>query len=257
MASQVGLTRYYTLLRGSGSTNLAGSLPAKMLECGPGGEEERIEVSVQYVERFYSRFSTFYDLVYGLKVFNSGRELVPELLDLFPGAQLLEVGVGTGLSIPLLPRSVEVTGIDFSQKMLHQARKRLESIAHRNVQLFKMDAARLEFPDNSFDRVLAAYFISTLPDPVPVIQEMKRVCRPGGMLVFVNHFQHEFPPVRAIEKHLSPLFYRLGFRTDLNLHELAEETDLKIDKIEHVDFLGALEGSEIREFRLRNPDRQG
>ena len=145
-------------------------------------------MSVEYVEKLYNRFSIFYDLIFSIKVFNHGRELAPEYLDLFPEAQLLEVGVGTGLAIPPLPRNIEITAIDVSQKMLNQTRKRLHSLSIHNVQLFKMDATHLGFPDNSFDRILAAYFISAVPDPVKVILEMKRVCRPGGYLVFLNHF---------------------------------------------------------------------
>ena len=195
-------------------------------------------MSGEYAEKLYNRFSSFYDLIYGLKIFDNGRELVPEVLDLFPGARLLEVGVGTGLSVPLLPRNIEITAIDVSQKMLNQTRKRLGSLDIYNVQLFKMDAMHLEFPDNSFDRVLAAYFISTVPDPVKVILEMKRVCRPEGNLVFLNHFQCEVPAIAFLEKLFSPLFYRLGFNTGLELQELMEQTGLKVDSIEKIDFLG-------------------
>jgi phosphatidylethanolamine/phosphatidyl-N-methylethanolamine N-methyltransferase len=152
---------------------------------------------------------------------------------------LLEVGVGTGLSLPMLPRNVTITGIDLSEKMLQQARKRLSSEdLHENVELIKMDATYLQFPDDSFDRVLAAYFISTVPDPVSVVKEMKRVCRPGGYLVFLNHFQNEMPVIGHLEKYLSPVFYRLGFRTDLDVHELMRECDLEIETLERIDFLG-------------------
>lgn len=195
-------------------------------------------MGVEYVEKLYNRFSTVYDLIYGNKLFNNGRELAPEYLDLFPEAQLLEVGVGTGLAIPLLPRNIEITAIDFSQRMLSQTRKRLQSLGIHNVQLFKMDAMNLEFPDNSFDRILAAYFISTVPDPIKAISEMKRVCRPGGYVVFLNHFQYEVPVIGFMEKHLSPFFYRLGFYTGLNLHDLVAETGLDVDSIEKIDTLG-------------------
>jgi len=195
-------------------------------------------VSVEYVEKLYNRFSIFYDLIFGIKLFNHGRELAPEYLDLFPEAQLLEVGVGTGLTIPPLPRNIEITAIDCSQKMLHQTRKRLHSLSIHNVQLFKMDATHLGFPDNSFDRILAAYFISTVPDPVKVILEMKRVCRPGGHLVFLNHFECKVPVIGFIEKHLSPAFYRLGFNTGLNLQELMEQTGLDVESVEKIDALG-------------------
>ena len=101
-----------------------------------------------------------------------------------------------------------------------------------------MDATRMLFADNSFDRVLAAYFISTVPDPIAVVQEMKRVCKPGGYLVFLNHFQSENPILGAAERIISPLCYRIGFRTDLNLRELIETTDLVVDRLERIDFAG-------------------
>lgn len=193
-------------------------------------------MSVEYVEKVYNRYSSIYDLVFG-KVFHSGREMAPVLLDLFPGAQLLEVGVGTGLSFPLLPRNIQITAVDLSQKMLDVAKKRVQSLALRNVELIKMDATNLNFPDRSFDRVLAAYFVSTVPDPVKVVLEMKRVCKPGGLLVFMNHFQSDNRLTAPFEKAVSPLFYRLGFRTDLNLNRLMEQCGLEIETREKVGFL--------------------
>ncbi len=194
-------------------------------------------MSVEYVEKVYNRYSSIYDVVFG-KVFHSGREMAPALLDLFPGAQLLEVGVGTGLSFPLLPRNIQITAVDLSQKMLDRAKKRAQSLALRNIDLIKMDATNLDFPDRSFDRVLAAYFVSTVPDPVKVVLEMKRVCKPGGLLVFMNHFQSDNRLTAPFEKAVSPLFYRLGFRTDLNLNRLMEKCGLEIETLEKVGFLG-------------------
>lgn len=194
-------------------------------------------MSVKYVEKLYNRYSSFYDLVFG-KVFHSGREVATDFLGLFPGAELLEVGVGTGLSIPALPRSIKIRAVDLSQKMLDRAQERILTLARDDIQLIKMDASRLQFEDSSFDRVLAAYFISTVPDPVRVIQEMKRVCRPGGYLVFLNHFRYEFPPLSQLEQLLSPLFYRIGFRTDLCLPTLMKECGLEIERLEKVDSLG-------------------
>lgn len=194
-------------------------------------------MSVEYVEKVYNRYSSVYDLIFG-RIFHSGREMAPQLLELFSGARLLETGVGTGLSIPMLPRNVEIVGIDLSRKMLAQAEKRMKSLGIKNVQLIKMDATRLDFPDNSFDRVLAAYFISTVPDPVKVIMEMKRVCKRGGYLVFLNHFRHDTPVIGFLEKVLSPLFYRVGFRTDLEVRPLMEACGLNIETLEPIDFLG-------------------
>jgi phosphatidylethanolamine/phosphatidyl-N-methylethanolamine N-methyltransferase len=172
------------------------------------------------------------------------------MLDLGPGMELLEVGVGTGLSLPRLPRNIQITGIDLSEKMLQYAAKRLEAEElTESVKLLKMDATHLEFEDNSFDRVLAAYFISTVPDPIKVIHEMKRVCRPGGYLVFLNHFRTENPVIGFFEKILSPLFYRVGFRTDLEAHALMAQCGLEIETLERIDFLG-----HWKAVRCVNPD---
>lgn len=194
-------------------------------------------MTVEYIEKLYNRYSGFYDLLFG-KVFQSGREMAPELLSLAPDSQLLEVGVGTGLSFNTLPRNIEITAIDLSQKMLDQAQNRIHNLGIDRARLIKMDATRMEFPDNRFDRVLAAYFISTVPDPVKVVMEMRRVCRPGGYLVFLNHFLNENTVIGAAEKLLSPLCYRIGFRTDLDLHRLMRECDLEADYLEKIDFLG-------------------
>lgn len=193
-------------------------------------------MSVEYMERVYNTYSGVYDFLFG-KVFQSGRELGPELLELFPDARLLEVGIGTGLSLPLLPRNIDFTGIDLSQGMLEKARERADALGLRKVKLQKMDATRLEFPDQSFDRVFAAYFISTVPDAVKVVREMKRVCKPGGYLVFLNHFQSENPLIGTVEKLYSPLCYRLGFKTDLNLRALMAEAGVEIEICEPISVL--------------------
>ncbi len=190
-----------------------------------------------YVEKIYNRYSSVYDLLFG-KIFHSGRELAPDLLNLFPGARVLEVGVGTGLSFPLMPKNIRITGVDLSEKMLHHARQRVKSLRLNSVELFKMDATQLEFPDNSFDRVLAAYFVSTVPNPVEVVLEMKRVCKPGGYLVFVNHFRYENRAISLLENLISPLCYRIGFRTNLDLYQLMGQANLEIESVDNIDFLG-------------------
>lgn len=194
-------------------------------------------MSVEHVERVYNWYSRFYDQLFG-KVFESGREMAPSLLNLFPNAKLLEVGVGTGLSLQYLPPDIEITGIDLSQKMLDVAHRRVAHDGFQHVKLLKMDATHLDFPENTFDRVLAAYFISVVPEPVKVVREMMRVCKPGGYLVFLNHFHGESPIKRAIEKLISPVCYRIGFKTDLDLHQLMRETGLEIERLERIDFAG-------------------
>ena len=194
-------------------------------------------MTVNQIEKVYDRYSKVYDFIFGW-MFANGREAGQQLLELYPGAQVLEVGVGTGLSLPRFSLGVDVCGIDLSQDMLNQAQRRVESLRMRNVRLLKMDATKLEFPDHCFDRVYAAYFISTVLDPVKVVQEMKRVCRPGGYLIFLNHFQSENPVVASVEKLISPICKKLGFRTDLNLDWLMNETGLEVETLEQTDFLG-------------------
>lgn len=193
-------------------------------------------LTVEYVEKVYNRQASFYDHIFGRPF--PGRERAIQLLELFPGSKVLEVGVGTGLTFPSLPRNVNLTGIDLSRKMLAKAEKRIESLGLHNVRLMRMDASRLQFPDHSFDRVLAAYFISTVADPVAIVEEMKRVCRPGGYLVMMNHFLSENPIKAFFERICSPLFYRIGFRTDLDLQRLLRDCHLEANLVENTDLLG-------------------
>ena len=194
-------------------------------------------MAVEFVERVYDRNSPFYDLIFGL-VSQQGRRKAPEFLQLDAGERLLEVGVGTGLSIPEFPEYVEITGIDVSQGMLDKAELRMQSLGRRNVSLVKMDASRLEFEDDSFDAVLAAYVISTVANPVEVVEEMKRVCKSNGSILFLNHFRSRNKVVGKAERILSPLFWQLGFQTNLDLPELLKKTGLTAEIRSKVDFMG-------------------
>ena len=193
-------------------------------------------MTVEYVEKVYNRQANIYDLLFG-RVF-PGRERASELLKLFPGAELLEVGVGTGLNLPILPNNVKITGIDLSQKMLDKAHKRVARHGLDNVELIRMDATKLDFPDNSFDRVLAAFIVSVVPDPIPLVEEMKRVCRPGGYILMANHFLSEYPIKAFFERLASPLCYRIGFNTDLDLEKLIQDAHLDVDFEEDSDAIG-------------------
>ena len=189
------------------------------------------------MEKVYDVCSSFYDVVFG-QVFHKGRLMAPALLDMTPDNHLLEVGVGTGLSIPHLPAEVQFTGVDLSEKMLNRAKERVAKMGRNSIQLLQMDATHLDFPDNTFDHVLAAYFISTVPDPVRCVEEMKRVCKPGGHLVFVNHFKSTNKLIGAVDELFSPLCYRIGFHMNLDLHKLLADTSLEAETLKRVDFRG-------------------
>ena len=152
-----------------------------------------------------------------------------------PGDRLLEVGVGTGLNADLYPSYSAVTGIDLSSSMLEKARERIARKGVRNVRLLQMDAANLKFADDSFDIVYAPYVISVVPDPVAVTREMRRVCRPGGRIVIVNHFRSDNPVMARIERMISPLTVHVGFKSDLDLPAFLAQAELKPQSIRKVN----------------------
>lgn len=191
-------------------------------------------MNVESVEKIYSRYSSVYDLIFG-KIFHSGRQHAVEMLDVRPGDRILEVGVGTGLSLPCYPPSCKIVGIDISGQMLEEAEKRIREEGIRNTTLRRMDATQMELPDNSFDKVLAAYVITTVPDPLKVVAEIKRVCKPGGKILFLNHFRSPNRLLGSIEGLISPLCYRLGFKTDLEMETFLRETALQVAHVRGVN----------------------
>ena len=145
-------------------------------------------VETDFVAGVYGKLASVYDWVFG-PTLHAGRLQAMQRMAIAPGDRILEVGVGTGINLGLYPRDCTVTGIDLSDSMLEKAYERVAEKTMRNVRLLEMDASRLTFPDDSFDIVYAPYLISVVPDPVQVAREMRRVCRPGGRIVILNHFR--------------------------------------------------------------------
>ena len=179
------------------------------------------------VERIYSSYSGVYDALFG-KVFHRSRCHAVELLAVKPGQEILEVGVGTGLSLPLYPRWCRVTGIDLSEKMLEKGREKIYRHRLTHVRLLRMDASAMEFEADRFDAVLAAYVMSVVPDPRRTLGEMVRVCKPGGTIVLLNHFHAKHPLGARIERWFSPLCTKIGFRSDLDLEHLLTGSGLRV-----------------------------
>ena len=144
-------------------------------------------VENDFVGRVYEKLSGVYDLTFG-PLLHPGRLYAKDRLGIKPGDRVLEVGVGTGINMALYPRDCHLTGIDFSASMLDKARERVSRQGIDNVRLMEMDAAAMTFADDAFDVVYAPYLISVVPDPVQVVREMRRVCRPGGRIIILNHF---------------------------------------------------------------------
>ena len=192
-------------------------------------------VETEFVAGVYEKLATVYDLVFG-PALHPGRLVALERMGIKPADRVLEVGVGTGINLPLYPRNCRVTGVDLSKTMLVKARERVLQKNLPHVRLHEMDAANLTFPDETFDIVYAPYVISVVPDPVRVVREMRRVCRTGGKIVILNHFRSHTPVVARMEQAISPFTVHIGFKADLDLPGFLAQSELKPISIEKVSF---------------------
>jgi phosphatidylethanolamine/phosphatidyl-N-methylethanolamine N-methyltransferase len=191
-------------------------------------------VENDFVERVYEKLASSYDLVFG-PTLHPGRLEAIRHMSIRSGDSVLEVGVGTGINLPLYPSGCDITGIDLSTSMLEKARERIIDKGLRNCRVAEMDAAAMNFPDESFDIVYAPYLISVVPDPVRVAQEMRRVCRTGGRIVILNHFKSQNRLLSRIETAISPLTVHIGFKSDLDLNGFLTQADLTPRSIEKVN----------------------
>jgi len=191
-------------------------------------------VENDFVARVYENIAWGYDLVFG-PTLHPGRVDAIKRMGIRPGDRVLEVGVGTGINVDLYPRDCAVTGIDLSSSMLEKARDRVARKGIRNTRLLQMDAANLKFADDTFDIVYAPYVISVVPDPVAVTREMRRVCRPGGRIVILNHFRSSNPLMAWLERMISPLTVHVGFKSDLDLPAFLAQAELKPQSIQKVN----------------------
>jgi phosphatidylethanolamine/phosphatidyl-N-methylethanolamine N-methyltransferase len=180
--------------------------------------------------KLYAEFAPLYDKIFG-KIFYSRLESVIEELDIPPGAKVLEVGAGTGTSFPAYPTHCQVTGIDLAPDMLARAQRKIRENGWTHLTVIEMNALDLDFPDNSFDYVMAFHVVTVVPDPVRMIAEAKRVCKPGGKIVIVNHFTSDFPLLGTLTEALDPFTRWLGWRTNLRLKPFIKTTDLTVERM--------------------------
>jgi phosphatidylethanolamine/phosphatidyl-N-methylethanolamine N-methyltransferase len=191
-------------------------------------------VENDFVEGVYDKLAKVYDFTFG-PTLHPGRLQAIERMDIQPGERVLEVGVGTGINLSLYPKNCSVVGSDFSGSMLEIARDRAARKDMRNVRLLQMDAADLKFTDDSFDIVYAPYLISVVPDPVKVAREMRRVCRPGGRIILLNHFLSPNAILSRIERLISPFTIHIGFKADLDLPAFLAQAEMQPQSIEKVN----------------------
>jgi len=166
-----------------------------------GGAHVDVALEKRQVERAYELLAPVYDFVFDW-IFAPGRQAAISHLGLTLNETVLEVGIGTGLNLPLYPPSCRLTGIDLSGEMLDKAVERTHKLAMPGVVLKVMDATSMDFADNEFDKALATYTISAVPDPIGVLREMRRVVKPGGKVAAMVYAALEKNPYHGI-------FYRV------------------------------------------------
>ncbi len=193
----------------------------------------------------YSRWAPVYDWVFG-KVFEAGRRAAVEVINRRAG-RLLEVGVGTGLTLPRYRDHLTVTGIDLSPDMLAVAKKRVAEAKLGNVEaLIEMDATRLAFADASFDTVAVMYTITVVPHPDQVMAEVERVTKPGGEAIFVSHFASENGLYKLVEGWLTPLTKKLGWRPYFPISRILGRPGFETIEVKRLGVLGLFSVARLR-----------
>jgi phosphatidylethanolamine/phosphatidyl-N-methylethanolamine N-methyltransferase len=175
------------------------------------------------VTRAYAKWAPVYDMVFGA-VFERGRQVAIEAAERI-GGRILEVGVGTGISLPEYSDKNKIYGVDISEPMLAKARERVEELGLSHVEgLAVMDAEHLDFPDSSFDVVMAQHVVTTVPHPEATLDEFVRVLKPGGEIILVSRVGAEAGLRRALEKWFQPAARKLGWRSEFSFERYASWT---------------------------------
>jgi phosphatidylethanolamine/phosphatidyl-N-methylethanolamine N-methyltransferase len=184
----------------------------------------------QEVKKIYGRCSSFYDKTFS-HIFFPRIKIGMERSGIRKGDRVIEVGVGTGISLSLYPRDCHVVGIDFTRKMLDKAQEKKDLHRLDHVELIEMNAENMTFEDNSFDHSLAAFVITVAPNPEKVVSEMKRVTKKGGSILIFNHFSSKNPVLAGMNRFFSPLTEKCGWRSDITLDLLSNHCNLQINEV--------------------------
>jgi phosphatidylethanolamine/phosphatidyl-N-methylethanolamine N-methyltransferase len=182
-----------------------------------------------YQSKLYSEFSNLYDLVFA-RIFYPRIAAVIRALNIPPGARVLELGVGTGLSLDAYPPHCQVLGVDLAPDMLEHAQERIDRYGWRHITLSEMDAMDLTLADDSFDYVMAFHVVSVVPDATRMMREVQRVCRPSGQIVVINHFRSRKRVLATLDRRLEPLTRRWGWHT-LERDEVFDGLPLDLERV--------------------------
>jgi len=184
-------------------------------------------MELQAITASYARLAPIYDRTFGVATQSARHHAVRYIND--RSGSVLEVGVGTGIALPLYAPHLEVTGIDYSAEMLSKADLKVREDGLEHVRaLYRMDARALEFADASFDTVVAMHILSVVPEPERVMDEIARVVRPGGRIVITNHFARNRSPLSLLEKLAAPLADVIGWHPDFGRERIMGRDDLEV-----------------------------
>src|SRR5690606_9228164 len=182
-----------------------------------------------HASRLYRELVPAYGAVWPMLARRRIRAAINDLR-IHPGENVLEVGAGTGMSFPIYPLHADVTGVDLSEEMLQQARRKIAEENWSHIRVLQMNAEQLEFEDSSFDVVTSFHVISVVSNPRQMMSEIIRVCKPGGRILIVNHFRSNNPWIARMVDSAGAVTRHLGWRTDLDLAEIVAELPLRVER---------------------------
>ena len=220
---------------GARHTFLVGGGSAVSLNSAREGFDTQMQESS--TRKIYDVHAMFYDATFGRLVRRRIARAIGHM-NISDSDLVLDVGVGTGVSLHHYPRHARVIGVDLSGGMLREARKKIRELGHDRSFVFQGNALELPFADSTFDHIFISHVISVVSDPVMLVREAQRVAKPGARIVIVNHFQSTNRFIAMLEKWLCPLCTKLGWRSDLALQDLIRRTGVEIDyryKLESID----------------------
>ncbi|SEW36121.1 phosphatidylethanolamine N-methyltransferase /phosphatidyl-N-methylethanolamine N-methyltransferase [Aliiroseovarius sediminilitoris] len=196
-------------------------------------------MDIEAVKTSYARWAPIYDRTFGA-VTHSGRRRAVDYINSRAGS-VLEVGVGTGLSLEHYDPGLKVTGVDFSAQMLSKAQAKVRALKLKHVvALRQMDARVLDFPDDNFDTIAAMHVLSVVPEPERVMSEIARVLKPGGRVVITNHFMRTQGILALLERLSAPFANTIGWHSDFHIETVLQERKLEVEQHKTLPPLGMM-----------------